>query len=59
MGGNLQNNPPLFPELYAALGALRFFSEDNKISEHKKYFILVKMKVMIFCGVIFQMYQLI
>jgi hypothetical protein len=32
-GGNLQKNPPLFPELYAALGALRFFSEDNKIGE--------------------------
>ena len=29
MGGNLQNNPPLFPEIYAALGALRFFSEEN------------------------------
>lgn len=32
-GGNLQKNPPLFPELYAALGALRFFSEDNRIGE--------------------------
>ena len=32
-GGNLQKNPPLFPELYAALGALRFFCEDNKIGE--------------------------
>ena len=32
-GGNLQKNPPLFPELYPALGALRFFSEDNKIGE--------------------------
>ena len=31
MGGNLQNNPPLFPELYAALGALKFFSKDNMI----------------------------
>ena len=39
MGGNLQNNPPLFPELYGALGALKFFSEDNKINEHKRYFI--------------------
>ena len=32
-GGNLHIFPPLFPELYAALGALRFFSEDNKIGE--------------------------
>lgn len=38
MGGNLQNNPPLFPELYAALGALKFFSEDNKISETQEIF---------------------
>ena len=34
MGGNLQNNPPLFPELYAALGALKFFNKDNKISSN-------------------------
>ena len=38
MGGNLQNNPPLFPELYAALGALKFFSEDNKISDTQEIF---------------------
>ena len=38
MGGNLQNNPPLFPELYAALGALRFFSEDNKINDTQEIF---------------------
>ena len=38
MGGNLQNNPPLFPELYAALGALRFFSADNSISENQEIF---------------------
>ena len=36
MGGNLQNNPPLFPELYAALGALKFFNKDNKISENQE-----------------------
>ena len=38
MGGNLQNNPPLFPELYAALGALRFFSSENTISENQEIF---------------------
>lgn len=38
MGGNLQNNPPLFPELYAALGALKFFSQDNKISDQQEIF---------------------
>ena len=38
MGGNLQNNPPLFPELYAALGALKFFSADNKISDTQEIF---------------------
>ena len=38
MGGNLQNNPPLFPELYAALGALKFFSEDNKINDTQEIF---------------------
>ncbi len=38
MGGNLQNNPPLFPELYAALGALKFFSQDNKISSSQEIF---------------------
>ena len=38
MGGNLQNNPPLFPELYAALGALRFFSEDNSIKDNQEIF---------------------
>jgi len=38
MGGNLQNNPPLFPEIYASLGALRFFSEDNKINENQEIF---------------------
>ena len=36
MGGNLQNNPPFFPELYAALGALKFFNKDNKISENQE-----------------------
>ena len=35
MGGNLQNNPPFFPELYGALGALKFFNKDNKISENQ------------------------
>jgi hypothetical protein len=38
MGGNLQNNPPLFPELYAALGACKFFSEDNAISPNQEIF---------------------
>ena len=38
MGGNLQNNPPLFPELYAALGALKFFSKDNTISQNQEIF---------------------
>ena len=38
MGGNLQNNPPLFSELYAALGALRFFDKNNKISENQEIF---------------------
>jgi hypothetical protein len=38
MGGNLQNNPPLFPELYTALGALRFFSAENSISENQEIF---------------------
>ena len=38
MGGNLQNNPPLFPELYAALGACKFFSEDNAISSNQEIF---------------------
>ena len=38
MGGNLQNNPPLFPELYAALGALKFFSIDNKILSNQEIF---------------------
>ena len=38
MGGNLQNNPPLFPELYGALGALKFFSEDNKINDTQEIF---------------------
>ena len=37
-GGNLQNNPPLFSELYAALGALRFFSKDNTIGEKQEIF---------------------
>ena len=36
MGGNLQNNPPLFSELYAALGALKFFSGENKISDNQE-----------------------
>jgi hypothetical protein len=36
MGGNLQNNPPFFPELYGALGALKFFNKDNKISENQE-----------------------
>ena len=38
MGGNLQNNPPLFPELYAALGALRFFSSENSIKDTQEIF---------------------
>ena len=38
MGGNLQNNPPLFPEIYASLGALKFFSSENKISENQEIF---------------------
>ena len=38
MGGNLQNNPPLFPELYAALGALKFFSNDNEIKDTQEIF---------------------
>jgi hypothetical protein len=38
MGGNLQNNPPLFPELYAALGALKFFDKNNSISENQEIF---------------------
>ena len=38
IGGNLQNNPPLFPELYSALGALKFFSTDNKINENQEIF---------------------
>ena len=38
MGGNLQNNPPLFPEIYSALGALKFFSSENKISENQEIF---------------------
>ena len=38
MGGNLQDNPPLFPELYAALGALRFFSDETNISENQEIF---------------------
>ena len=38
MGGNLQNNPPLFPELYGALGALKFFCEDNKINDTQEIF---------------------
>ena len=38
MGGNLQNNPPLFPELYAALGALRFFNTENKINSEQEIF---------------------
>jgi len=37
-GGNTQNNPPLFSELYAALGALRFFDKNNKISENQEIF---------------------
>ena len=36
MGGNLQNNPPLFSELYAALGALKFFSSENKINDNQE-----------------------
>lgn len=32
IGGNLQNNPPLIPELYGALGALKFFDEENKMT---------------------------
>jgi len=35
-GGNLQNNPPLFPEIYAALGALKFFSSENTIGENQE-----------------------
>ena len=35
-GGNLQNNPPLFPEIYAALGALKFFSTENTIGEKQE-----------------------
>ena len=38
MGGNLQNNPPLFQELYGALGALRFFSSDNKVLNEQQIF---------------------
>ena len=38
MGGNLQNNPPLFPELYAALGAMKFFNENTKISSNQEIF---------------------
>ena len=38
MGGNLQNNPPLFPELYAALGALKFFNSENKINSEQEIF---------------------
>ena len=43
MGGNLQNNPPLFPELYAALGALKFFSSENIINENQEIFHIGKM----------------
>ena len=38
MGGNLQNNPPLFSELYASLGALKFFANENKISDNQEIF---------------------
>ena len=38
MGGNLQNNPPLFSELYASLGALKFFASENKISDNQEIF---------------------
>ena len=38
MGGNLQNNPPLFSELYAALGALKFFANENKINQDQEIF---------------------
>ncbi len=38
MGGNLQNNPPLFPEIYGALGALKFFSEENSIKDTQEIF---------------------
>ena len=38
MGGNLQNNPPLFSELYASLGALKFFASENKIIDNQEIF---------------------
>ena len=38
MGGNLQDNPPLFPELYALLGALRFLVMKIKLVKIKKFF---------------------
>ena len=38
IGGNTQFNSPLFLELYAALGALKFFSEENTISEDQQIF---------------------
>ena len=38
MGGNLQNNPPLFSELYASLGALKFFASENKINDNQEIF---------------------
>ena len=38
VGGNTQFNSPLFPETYAALGALKFFNEDNKIAETQEIF---------------------
>ena len=33
-----EDNEALFPELYSALGALKFFSTDNKISEKQEIF---------------------
>ena len=38
VGGNTQFNSPLFVETYAALGALKFFSEDNKIQDEQEIF---------------------
>ena len=38
IGGNTQFNSPLFPETYAALGALKFFNKDNEISSEQQIF---------------------
>ena len=42
MGGNLQNNPPLFPEIFAALGALKFLVVKIKLVKIRKFFIWKK-----------------